>query len=532
MSDPHGSSSSQTDREETSVAGHLVGLALMARISGKILLGLAAVLIIVGTVSLVYSQKVTDRGVLSLHSLRYRSDFVFLAAAGSAVVGWGLTQPSWKRPRLARSEAIALISIGLYLVSCLSATLLARVAHGLWFDLVGFANLAKTFLGLTLSLVVYIYLRGSVSLYRTLVWALALPPLVPVALGIFMHLLQPTHQEIGRIFHLALGAGCYRLGDAVCGGRIPLLGEGERFQGFTANPLQVSFGLLTALSFLWPMTILCVYRRRWMYFAVGLVCAEFLIAGLLWTQARSAVIALVLILSFSSVLMFRRIGAGPVHYAGAVSVALVLFAGAWSLLPGGNAAVLITRFETTQPSAAHLSTQPSMAPLSTVGYSAVRVAPIASVAGPDSSQEAVSSNYGRLTIWKYYAVVAVHNILGVGFNYGQRFYAISANNERVTAHNNVLMTWMFGGVVATFGVFMLWWQLLRSIATGLRSAVDAEAFVLYLGVSGAFAGMWLLSATIGNLIGEFTFAILMAMVLAGPPSRHEGGAKTLAVGVR
>lgn len=495
----------------------------MARTSSRILLGLAAVSMIVGTASLVYSQKITDRGVLSVHSLRYRSDFVFLAAVGFAVVGWGLTQPSWKRPRLARSEVIALISIGLYLVSCLSATLLARVAHGLWFDLVGFTNLAKTFLGLALSLVAYVYLRGSASLYRTLVWAFALPPLVPVALGTFMHLLQPRHQEVGRIFHLALGAGCYRLGDAVCGGRIPLLGEGERFQGLTANPFQVSFGLLTALSFLWPMTILYFYRRRWIYFAVGLVCAEFLIAGLLWTQARSAVIALVLVLSFSSVLMFRRIGAGPVHYAGAVSVALVLFAGAWSLLPGGSAAVLVTRFETTQPSAAHLSTP---------GSSAVSIAPIASVAGPDSSQKAVSSNYGRLTIWKYYAVVAVHNILGVGFNYGQRFYAISANNERVTAHNNVLMTWMFGGVVATLGMFMLWWQLLRSMATGLRSAIDAEAFVLYLGASAAFAGMWLLSATIGNLIGEFTFAILMAMVLAGPPPRHEGSAKTLAVGVR
>ncbi len=76
---------------------------------------------------------------------------------------------------------------------------------------------------------------------------------------------------------------------------------------------------------------------------------------------------------------------------------------------------------------------------------------------------------------------------------------------------------MYGGLPAALALIVFWLVIVRSIAMKLRSGLPPDAFALHLGASAAFLAMWLLSAFIGNLIGEFTYSILLAMVVAGPP---------------
>lgn len=442
---------------------------------------LVGFLLFIGTASLPYSPKITNRGALTLHSLTYRSDFVFLAAVILASANWAVSAWPWRRPSLTRTEVIAATSMAFYVGSCLFATLLALVTYGLWFDLVGFAAMAKTLLGASLFLVMYFSTKNNAPLYGVFVWALILPPLLPVALTLMFQFLRPEHQHLVTQFRL--------------------VSSGDRLQELTSNPYQASFGLVTALAFLCPIAFQQAYRARWLYFTAALVCIEVAVVGVLWAQVRVAMLASTFVLLGGAAVMLRYVRASTAHYAAAASIAVVVIASALSILPKDAANALATRI--------------APGPRSQTATASAVVASDANL-----TRNSIRSGYGRLPIWKYYVGVARRNLLGIGFNYDQRFFYffINAYGEHIGAHNNLLLTWMFGGVVAVLSLMVLWWQLFRSAVIGLRCEKDVCAMVLYLGAAVALAGIWLMSVAVGNLIGEpFTYSILMAMVLAGPP---------------
>lgn len=448
--------------------------------SSTMLRRLVVVFILAGTASLGYFRKITDQGVFSLHSLTYRSDFVFLAAVVLAGALWGASLRQWRQIRLTKTERVLALSLGVYLASCIWATLFAAAAYKLWFNLQGFANLSKTLLGISLTLVTYVYLKDDAAFYKNLAWVLILPPLVPVTLGAVLLISSST-------YHHAFG-------------QLPLVSDGDRFMGLTSNPFQVSFGLLVAISFLWPMTIWEAFRGRWVHTALGLICVGGLTFGALWAMARSGVIALLFVLIFGAAAMLRYLRVKPSHYATAAGVTLLLLGGVWSVLPQDVTLALVGRFEPLRPAPALPTAEAHQAPNPIV-----------------QSAPSVSSGYGRLAIWRYFTDVALRNPLGFGFNYEQRFYFVNPYQERVPPHNNILATWMYGGLPATLGLIVFWLAVFQTIAMKLQSGLPVGIFALYLGASGAFLVMWLLSFVIGNLIGEFTYSILLAMVLAGPP---------------
>lgn len=57
-------------------------------------------------------------------------------------------------------------------------------------------------------------------------------------------------------------------------GQLPLLSYGDGFVGFTSNPFRISFGLIVAVSFLWPISIMEAFRRRWIRSATDLLCVD------------------------------------------------------------------------------------------------------------------------------------------------------------------------------------------------------------------------------------------------------------------
>src|SRR5437588_476153 len=55
---------------------------------------------------------------------------------------------------------------------------------------------------------------------------------------------------------------------------------------------------------------------------------------------------------------------------------------------------------------------------------------------------------GRLAIYRYYLRLIPSNVLGVGFNYAQKFFVDLPHQNQPTAHSSILELWMFGGIGA------------------------------------------------------------------------------------
>ena len=120
----------------------------------------------------------------------------------------------------------------------------------------------------------------------------------------------------------------------------------------------------------------------------------------------------------------------------------------------------------------------------------------------------------RLSIWRYYARVAMAHPFGVGFNYARRFYYTTPYESGVTPHNPFLLVWMYGGLPAEIGFMLVLWIVCQSAWRGIvgRSVRGASAY--YMGSVTALFGL-LIFAVLGDLsFMDFTFWILMAMVLA------------------
>lgn len=422
-------------------------------------------LIIIGTASLIYYRKITDAGALTWASLHYRSEFPFFAGALLGVVVLALR---WRKLRAAQSstvEKIVFFSLGIYLLSCMNATVLSSVKFHLGFDNRGVANFLKTALAIALLLVTYVHLKDNRAFYQRLAQALYVFPLLPAGLGIIFLASPFVYQHV-------LG------GPSLFSDRDPF-----RFQGLTSNPLQVSLASLVAISFLWPATILTAHRRAWVWTGVGLACVEGLTLVVFWSMARSVLIVLTFLLVLVALTMLRRLRTPFLHYLVTMAVITVLLVSAWRMLSSQYAAELAVRFD------------PAV--------------------GVD-----------RLAIWKYYAGVALANPLGVGFNYEQKFLFLNPYQPGINAQNNLLSAWMFGGIFSVLAVLAFLWGVLRATAAGFRRGRSHEDFALYAGTVTAFVSVWTVSLFLGTVFTDYGHSILAAMALSGVPQveKQEGRA--------
>jgi hypothetical protein len=422
-------------------------------------------LIIVGTASLIYFQPITEAGEFSLATIRYRSDFVFLAAVGLWVVSrvLGLIRPN--RDSHARLTRWVFAWMWLFVMFTTLATLLSLVTYDLWFEILGLSSLVKILLGIILTQVAYENLKGNSFFYQWLARALYLPMALVLALGV-LWLVNPS--ILPGFFLRDMGASV--------GGQLALVGYGSRFLGVASNPAQVVLAAVVALSFVWTMLLHNIIRGKWRAGLVQSLYSVGLIFLVFWSLTRAGLIVLVFALGFGSFMTWYCLGRKK-NFLGfpplGVMIALLAIWTTWNVLPQEIRRGFLDRFSE-----------------------------------PDA----------RLYIWRYYWDIALANPLGVGFNYEQMFEPMNPYSAgRLNPHNALLAAWMYGGIGGLLSLVIFLLLILKSIKFGLASQrQQGYVSVLYIGAVTALFSTWVLFMFIGGVpIAEFTHSILLALVLAG-----------------
>jgi len=414
-------------------------------------------LIIVGAASLIYFQPITEGGEFSLATIRYRSDFVFLAAVGLWVVSRVLGLIRSNQDTRARLTRRVFVWMWLFVMFTTIATLLSLVTYNLWFEILGLSSLVKIVLGLMLAQVVYENLRGDAIFYKWIARALYLSPALVLALGI-IYLVNPSMLPSFLREQLAL------------------VSYGSRFQGLTSNPGNATLAPLVSLSFVWVMMLHNVVRGKLWAVSVQLLYCIGMTFLIFWSLTRGALITLIFTLGIGGFMTWYCLG-GKKNLLGfpffpAVITLVVTMIG-WNVLPQELRGAFIDRFSE-----------------------------------PDA----------RLYIWQYYLDVAMSNPLGVGFNYEQMFAPLNPYNPgRLNPHNAWLSTLMYGGIGGLLSMMMSLVTILKLIRIELgKSREQVDMPVLYIGAATALLAMWVGYMFAGGVpLTEFTYSILLALVLAG-----------------
>lgn len=500
--------------------------------------------LVIGAASLVYFTPVTTQRVFTLRSLQYRSDFVFLFVVIGAIALGIRSVMRHRRIESPREDLTLYLALALYLAASLAATGFSLHLRGLGFDLTGVANLTKTVLTVGLFVTVYSLTKDNDRLYRNVAMALFVSPLIPLAAGV-----------------LFVAGPLARFATFRCTGNHALFSWGERFQGLTSDPLQFFVNACVALAFVWVLCLNSLERRRATASAASLIYAGALIYFALWTQARGGVIAIAASLVVGAVATssyWRQVRWRYVP-SGALAIALVLLA--WLCLPPDVRQAVVARFHAGE---APVLATPATVPTGGVGPTSHAIATrrpidpcgtdagrgLQSTAGstgrttqdslgaeeaqqsadaPVHSTPAAKSGAAsgqntpillapgedeRLSIWRYYAGVALAHPLGIGFNYAREFYYSTPHEPQVTVHNPFLLVWMYGGVFAEAGLLVLLWIVCRSAWTNIAGRRVRGSSLYYVGAVTALVGLFVFAA-LGDLsFMDFTIWILMAMVVA------------------
>lgn len=413
-------------------------------------------LFIIAAASLVYFRKITEDGRLTLESLTYRSDFVFLAAVLLGGLHAALKLLAGKRSRHGRLEISAILAAWSYVAFASAATLFSIIVYDLRFDLRGYGNLFKTVLAVLVAVMVYGLLRHDGVFYRRLALALYVTPLIPAVIGLAF-LLQPD--RLAGIFGPE--------------GSLPLMKPGDvRFQGLASNPFQVAVSNFVAVGFVWPISLHNAARGKWVPSAVGLVYMGCLAFFVFWSMTRAGVLLLLFALGFGGLAYAwcfkRHLRSSVVMLAAALLVLLFT----WVAVPPDIAELVRARF-------------------------------------------AISDE--RPQIWSYYLGIAVAHPLGVGFNYEQRYLFDTVFQTGVNVHNGYLAAWLYGGVFGWLSILLFLWFILRLMRGKFKDGQPNDAAVYYIGAVTGFLGFWVLAAFLGLPLEDFTHAVLLALVLAGVP---------------
>jgi len=430
---------------------------------GSVTAGAIKVLILCGAASLIYYRPVSQHGIMTLHTISYRSDFLFAAAAVVALFAVSARLPRWGS--LSVPERVVAAALALYLASALVATGLSAIRYHLGFDALGLAETLKACLGIILVPITYVLAKSDEGFRRWLNVTLWASPMIPLVLGVLL-LARPD------VYHAAFGS--LRLMEP----------DGYRFQGLTSNPTQLGVSGGVAAAMIWPISLLGIFARR----AGGAVAALIYLWGLVfitfWSVSRSVLIVLMLLLVGGAAVLCRKVLGGPGHYAGAALV-LALIGVLIVLVPPPHAvATFGSRMQ-------------------------------ASDLRPMAQSSAGDESLGRPQIWRYFLGVALAHPFGVGFNYEQRYSFKNPFQTHVNAQNNVLAAWMYGGVLSAASLLGVLGGSLWAVPAGFRRARSLMDYVTYLGVVLAFLLVWAVSFASGTPVGDYLHSLLLVLMLVG-----------------
>ncbi len=433
-------------------------------------------LILVGTASLVYWPPI-HRGPMIVP---LRAELPFAIALVLAVIEMS------SRPRGSAREALfgeaearwTWIALGVLLGACLLATGLSWFRYHLRFDAIGQDTMLKLIFNLLIFALVYRALRTNAGLFQKLALALFLSTLVPLGLGLLVIIDPHTH---------AFLTGTLRLPSIVSGG--------ARFQGLTSNPVMGTFDSLTGIAFFYVLALWGLGAGAWRVVGVASVVGGMGIL-VLWSQARSALIALLCLIAMAGIAGIRLLGRGLGQQILVIAlVALVIFFG-WRLVP--------------------------------TGLGMAETSPQILLERRLVKEEDVGS---RLAIYRYYMHLIPSNPLGVGFNYTQEFVVDTPFQKGVASHSSFFELWMFGGFGAVFAAAAVLVFACARVRRELRAMVQRGglvevADVSYLAAALACFSYWIQTTLVGSPFDETINSVLLAMLLAGIAQRGVGEART------
>lgn len=451
-------------------------------------------LILLGTVSLVYYRRVSANGAITASSITYRSDFVFAAAVAIAIAVGAVsfrTRP-FTRSTPTRIEQIVCGALILYFLSASLATVIAALRYHLWFDFLGLGEFLKTILALSLFGVAYTYLKSAPSFFRSLALALALPWLLPLALGV-VYLSDPIHWAYTLEGFLSFGG---------------------RLQALTSNPQQVATGSLVSLAFVWAFVVQPRRNRQSWGVAAGLLYATGLSFLTIWTISRSGLAVLPVVVALPLLILrtpVRRAAkmVGLLGTSVALSFILLPYIVQPHIVVKTDRSLGISPNVQTRVEAGGNRTQPQAVPSHIAAKTDQSLRILTNV------QTRVEAGVDRIRIWRYYISAALSNPLGVGFNYEQRFSFPNPYQPHINAEDNLLTAWMFGGVFAVLGLLSLLAAGAWRASEVIRHKRDSAGFPIYVGVVTALTAIWLMSTFFGVPLQDYTHSLLLAMLLAG-----------------
>jgi len=427
---------------------------------------ISEILILVGTVSLIYYDKITDEGVLSTSTIVYRYDFIFAIAIFFGIIKAILILLKHKI-RLNTIEEKIFSVFMVFFLSSLFATFISYFIYDLSYNLQGFANLTKLFMNFALTILIYLLIQNNPNFSKHLSIALYLSPMITLLLTL-LFLMAPS------IFYSIFGSFEFITR------KYSLLTELSwgRFEGLTSNPFQVAITNLVAISFLWVFALYYFNRNKIINFTLLLVYIGGLTYIIFLTGVRSAFIVLAYIF-LAGLLFFYKQARNKKKLTFIVAILLI----------------------------------------GTTLMGAYKVLPV-------MSRESMAFRFGdqdRLEIWKYFIGVSLENPFGVGFNFEQKygyktpyFDSDRPNRPDFPPHNNFLTASVYGGILSFLCLIFFFKIVILYIKKSL-TAKDIKLFnyndLCYIGAIIALGGIWIISIFIGLPFFE-QHAIVLAMIIA------------------
>lgn len=347
-----------------------------------------------------------------------------------------------------------------FLLTMLFASLLSSIKFDQVFDIFGALDVFKTLLCICIARIVFGLSTRHPEFVTRLVNLLVFASLLNLLAAIFTSITGINNID---------GFNAETAGDVEVG--LGFISYGNRFQGLGTNPNMVVTQGIIALSFLLPKIMYDIGKGRMKKSLLYIVYALSLVAIILWTGVRAALIIVPMICVLAVWLRMKGgLKSQMMAIAGMMQVA-VLIGAAW------------------------------------VGASAVGLT--------DTLLERVSeSDDGRLFLWTHYAGLLVENPLGMGIAFEAIVDTHSiVERQRLPPHNTVLQTGMYGGFIGILVFLMLIRKIFR-LFMRYRKLVPADSIPVQL--QGTFIA-WcavLFNSMFGGLWStDFNFTIITALLM-------------------
>jgi len=253
---------------------------------------------------------------------------------------------------------------------------------------------------------------------------------------------------------------------------------GFRFQGLTANPGQFAESSIIAFAFLYVLTLYHYYKKHiFQMFNYGGL-ASFIIALIFWSQMRTYIISIVAIIVVSNIIIGFRFKKNQLKTILSISLGIALLFLIFLSLSPTIRGLLLKRFSF-------------------------------------GSSVYIVSQEPRVATWKYYSDLIPKNLLGLGINFEQKFFAmwLLPNSEiwQLGPHS-ILDLWAFSGLLGSIVIFYLLWKGFSRLRMYLQKTRD-ELSIYRIGTWSALIGIWVASFFVGSPIFYPGFWILLAMSL-------------------